>query len=292
MVYEVPVEGITLEKVVTMKNTGKPARVLSITSGKGGVGKTHTTVNLGLALAKEGNRVLILDADLGLANVNILLGFRPQATLHDVVTGKSSINEILVQYTENLHIIPAASGIPELAELNEEDRIMLIGAFDQFAAEYDYLLVDTGAGIGPNVLYFNLAAEEILVIIDPEPTSITDAYALIKVMATQWDTKEFNVIVNRAPAGSDGRATYAKLAAATDKFLPVSLRFLGAISEDESLVQAVMKQKPLLTLFPSSKASRDIMRLAKKISAKEGARTPKGGIQFFFRAILENQPPS
>ncbi|HQH26205.1 MAG TPA: MinD/ParA family protein [Oligoflexia bacterium] len=265
----------------------KPAKVISVTSGKGGVGKTHTTINLGLALCSMGKRVLLLDADLGLANINIMLGFKPAATLHDVLSGGAAIRDILVRYTDGLDVIPAASGIPEMVSLGEDEKASLISGFDEFATDYDYVLVDTAAGIGDSVLYFNAAAEQVLVVIDPEPTSITDAYALIKVMAAQWSSKEFDVIVNRVPVGSDGRGPFAKLAAAAGKFLPVSLNYMGAIAEDDSLVDAVMKQTPLLKLYPNARASRDIYRLAKKISANEGSRTPKGGLQFFFRSLLE-----
>jgi flagellar biosynthesis protein FlhG len=283
------VESKRCGKVIPMSNEAKPAKVISITSGKGGVGKTHTTVNLGLSLSAMGKKVLLLDADLGLANVNIMLGFKPTATLHDVLSGKASIRDILVHYAPGLDVIPAASGIPEMAELGEEEKFALINGFDEFATDYDYMLVDTGAGIGDNVLYFNVAAEQIIVIIDGEPTSITDAYALIKVMAMNWSTKEFDIVVNRTPVGTDGREIYAKLAAAAGKFLPVSLKYLGCIAEDDSLVEAVIKQIPLLKLFPNARASRDINRLAKKIATNEGSRTPKGGVQFFFRSLLEQR---
>ena len=272
-----------------MSSTGRPAKVMSITSGKGGVGKTHTTVNVGLALAKLGKRVMVLDADLGLANINILLGFKPKATLQQVISGKCSLKDVLVSHAAGFDIIPAASGIPELTNLSEEERMFLMSVFEEMADCYDYLLIDTAAGIGDNVLHFNMCAEEILVIIDHEPTSITDAYALIKVLATRAGIKEFNIIVNRTPAGSDGRETYAQLASTTDRFLHVKLHFIGAVAEDEAIVQSVLRQKPCLELFPSSKASRDFTRIAKKIEANEGLRTPKGGIQFFFRAMLEQQ---
>lgn len=264
-----------------------PAKVLSITSGKGGVGKTHMTVNLGLALAQMGKRVLLLDGDLGLANINILLGFRPQRTLQEVVDGKAELGEVIVHDPLGIDIIPATSGVPEMTALTEEARLGLVSAFDQYANSYDYVLVDTAAGIGDNVLYFNVAAEEILVVIGPEPTSITDAYALIKVLATRSGRKEFDVVVNRAPRGSDGRSTFAQLATATDKFLDVSLKFLGSIAEDDAVPSAVREQRPFLERYPSSRASLDVQKLAKRIANNEGARTPKGGLQFFFRALLE-----
>ena len=266
-----------------------PAKVISITSGKGGVGKTHTSVNLGLALVKLGKRVLLLDGDLGLANINILLGFKPAKTLQDVITGEASLKEVIVKDSSGLDIIPATSGIPEMTLLSEEERMFLISAFDDFADAYDYVLVDTAAGIGDNVLYFNVAAESILVVIGPEPTSITDAYALIKVLATRSGRRAFDVLVNRTPTGSDGRTTFQQLAQASDRFLNVSLRYVGSIADDESVSQAVVKQRPFLQLFPSCKASLDITKLARKVAADETPRAPKGGLQFFFRALLDDQ---
>ena len=278
---------VTARKTITMTSVSKPARVIAITSGKGGVGKTHTTVNLGMALASQGKRVLLLDADLGLANINIMLGFQPTATLQDVLQGQAAIRDIIVHYLPGLNVIPASSGIPGMTELSEEEKLALINGFDDFATEYDYLLIDTAAGIGDSVMYFNVAAEQVLVVVDPEPTSITDAYALIKVMYTHHSRKDFDIVVNRTPVGTDGRSIYAKLAGATGKFLPVSLNYLGSIAEDDSLSEAVIAQTPLLKLYPNAKASRDIVRLAKKIEANEGLRTPRGGMQFFFRSLLE-----
>jgi flagellar biosynthesis protein FlhG len=272
---------------IPMTRSTAPAKVITITSGKGGVGKTHTTVNLGLALSKMGKRVLLLDGDLGLANINILLGFKAAKTLHQVIDGSAALKEVIVHDPSGLDIIPAASGIPELTSLSEAERLGLVDAFDDLADSYDFVLVDTAAGIGDNVIYFNVAAESILVVIGPEPTSITDAYALIKVLATRSGRREFDVVVNRTQAGSDGRTTFQQLAQATDRFLNVSLKYLGSIANDESVTQAVVQQRPFLQLFPSSKASLDINKLAKRVAADETSRVPKGGLQFFFRALLE-----
>ena len=270
-----------------MSQMKAPARVIAVTSGKGGVGKTHTTVNLGLSLAKMGKKVLLLDGDLGLANINILLGFKPAKTLNEVIHGNASLKDVIVHDPAGIDVIPASSGIPELTMLSEAERTSLVDAFDDLATDYDYLLVDTAAGIGDNVLYFNCAAEQILVVIGPEPTSITDAYALIKVLGTRSGRKEFDIVVNRATPSHDGKSTFNQLAMATDRFLNVSLKYLGSIAEDESVTQAVIKQRPYLQLFPSTKASLDIQKLAKKIDSNEGSRVPKGGLQFFFRALLE-----
>lgn len=271
-----------------MNKKKQPARVIAVSSGKGGVGKTNTTVNVGLALSKLGKRVLLLDADLGLANINILLGFEPKATLQQVVEGKAKLEDIIVDYDYNFDIIPASSGIQNMTDLSEESRLALLNAVDQLATDYDYVFVDTAAGIGDNVIYFNVAAEDHLIVVDKEPTSITDAYALIKILSTENNIKEFFVVANRTPVGTDGRATYAKLAGATDRFLSVSLKFLGAISDDPMISQAVVQQKACISLYPGTKASLDYTKLAQRIIETEGARKPRGGLQFFFKEIIES----
>lgn len=264
----------------------QPTRVIAVTSGKGGVGKTQVCVNLGLALTQLGKKVLLLDADLGLANINVLLGFKPGATLHDVISGKAQLKDILVNLKDGFDVIPAASGIPEMTRLSESQRMTIAAAVEEFGDHYDYMFIDTAAGIGDNVLHFNTSAEEIFVVVDPEPTSITDAYALIKVLSTRYDVKEFSILANSTPIGQDGRQTYAKLATATEKFLNVRLKFLGSISDDEVVSEAVIAQKPYLTLYPGSRASRDIKRLAQKVIEQEATRIPKGGVQFFFKDLL------
>ncbi len=266
----------------------KPAKVISVTSGKGGVGKTHFTVNIGYQLAKQGKRVLLLDADLGLANINVMLGFNPGATIAQVLDGSASIKDIIISDPSGFDILPATSGIPDVVELNEEQRMTLLAQISGLGEDYDYLLVDTAAGIGESVMYFNTAAEEIVVMIAPEPTSITDAYALIKVLSSQHGVKSFSIIVNRNPTGKDARETYAKLAQATDRFLKVRLKFLGSISEDSSVTEALKAQKPFTKLYPSSKASRDIIKISDKIIQDESKRKAGGGLQFFFGELLEN----
>ena len=263
------------------------ARVLSITSGKGGVGKTHTTINLGVALAKQGKRVLLLDADLGLANINVMLGFQTAATLHQVINGEAKLSEVIVPHPSGIDIIPAASGIPELTNLSEQERMALVSAVDDLGGQYDFMLVDTAAGIGDNVTYFNVAAEDIVVVVDPEPTSIADAYALVKVLSTQFSRKEFSVIVNRCPLLRDPRDTYAQLLSATDRFLQVRLKYLGSISHDQSVSEAILSQKPSIELFPGARSSIDITKIAQKIAEEERSPEIRGGVQFFLRSLLE-----
>lgn len=268
--------------------TDSPAKVISITSGKGGVGKTNVAVNLGIALTKLGKRVLLLDADLGLANVNVLLGFEPRANIHSVLTGDATLEDIIVHHESGLDIIPASSGIVEMTHLGADEQLALVGAVDDLAREYDYLIVDTAAGIGDNVLYFNTAAEEIVLVVDPQPTSMTDAYAVVKVLSQRCGVKNFSVLTNRVPVGSDGRNTYAQLALPVSKFLQANLKFLGSIQEDSAVTEAVLKQRPYTELYPSSRASLDIGKIAKKLAEDTSPRVVRGNLQFFFKALVEH----
>ena len=261
-------------------------RVISFTSGKGGVGKTLLTINLGLALVKSGKRVLLLDADLGLANIHVMLGFQTSRTLHDVFQKRATLEDVIVSLPCGLDVLPASSGIHSLTQLTEAERMFLIDAAETLRTNYDYVLIDTAAGIGDNVLYFNSVAHDVLVVVDEEPTSLTDAYALIKVLATRCGVDEFHVLVNRTPSGIDGKSVFAQLVAATDRFLTVRLRYLGAVSNDDCVTQAIIAQKPFLQLFPGSRTSWDILGIAKKLSDLPSARTPKGGLQLFFRDLL------
>jgi flagellar biosynthesis protein FlhG len=265
-----------------------PTKVISVTSGKGGVGKTHTSINLALQLTKLGKKVLILDADLGLANVNVLLGFKPTKHIGEILAAKASIKEVIVHHESGIDILPASSGVAELTKLTEEEQTNLISAFDSLTSSYDYLIVDTAAGIGDNVLYFNTAAEEILVIIDREPTSITDAYAVIKVLSQRAGVKTFNVLVNRCPVGNDGKSIFAQLANVTGKFLNVSLKFIGSVQEDSAVREATIQQQPYSELYPSSRASMDIAQIAKRIDDNKAERSARGGMQFFFKSLVEN----
>src|SRR5262245_10883236 len=167
-------------------------KVLSFTSGKGGVGKTHIVVNLAYALQSLGARVMLLDADLGLANVDVLLGLAPRFTIQDVLDGHKTLDDVLVTGPAGMLILPAGSGVPELAELNDSQRLQLLTILETLEHDIDFLLIDTGAGISANVMYFNVAAQDIVVIVTPEPTSITDAYALMKVLSTKYDEKRSN----------------------------------------------------------------------------------------------------
>jgi len=266
-------------------------RVISFTGGKGGVGKTHTVVNTALALTQLGKSVLLLDADLGLANVDILLGIRPRFTLHELFCGERTLEEIIVHSPDGIDIIPAASGVESICTLSADQRIMLTSEVERIAARYEYLLIDTQAGIGLEVMYFNSAASEIVCIVTPDPTSLTDSYALIKVLSQNYAEKSISVIVNNVsgPRGAEreARATFDRLRAAVDRFLHVELKYLGFIPTDSSVQEAIRSQQPLLVSFPSSAAGLAITNIARKLDADFLQYRIKGGMQFFFRSLLE-----
>jgi flagellar biosynthesis protein FlhG len=263
-------------------------QVISISSGKGGVGKTNIVANLALALTRLGKRVLILDADLGLANIDILLGLTPRYTIEHLLTGQKRLEDILVQGPEGMVILPAGSGIPELADLNEGQKLFLLNEMDQLSQRIDLLLIDTGAGISANVLYFNLAAQESIIIITPEPTSLTDAYALIKVLATRHQKKHFIVLANAVTSEPEAKEIFKKISLVADRFLgSVSLDYLGFVPQDQHVLQAVRKQKAVLDLFPHSPAGKSFMALSQRLLDRPFRNRNEGNIQFFWKQVWE-----
>lgn len=262
-------------------------RVLSFTSGKGGVGKTHSVTNVAIALAQKGLSVLVLDADLGLANVDVLLGLQPKGTLHDVLKGKLSLDDILLSGPGGITIIPAASGVEEIQALRTEEKMFLLEEIERVAHRFDYLLIDTPAGIGSDVMYFNSAAAEVVCIINGEPTSLTDTYALIKVLSTTYGEKRFNVVVNNVASEKEATTAFTKLARAVDRFLQVDVRYLGWVPTDAMVRECIMQQRPVAAEFPTSPSALALATVARKIEDEGPQRRVKGGMQFFFRQLLE-----
>ena len=261
-------------------------RVISFTSGKGGVGKTQTIVNTAIALARLGKTVLLLDADLGLANVNVLLGIQPKYTLHDVFCGRKSLREIIINGPGGISIIPGASGVESICNLDGQQKMALLHGIEGVAHSYDYLLIDTRAGISSDVMYFNSASEEIVCVINNEPTSLTDAYAVIKVLSTNYGERHISVIANNVLDDQDGLNAFQRLSKSVNRFLQVELKFLGSIPKDGAVTQAVRNQQPVLEMFPCSPASRALGRLGSKLDEEFLAHRVKGGMQFFFEQIL------
>lgn len=293
----------TLEKIMNahpgMKNSGKTSpdfagptastpRVISVTSGKGGVGKTNIVTNLAYTLAKRGTKVLVLDADLNLANVDILLGLTPRYNLHHVFTGEKSLAEILVKGPGGLFILPASSGIMELADLTEQQRLYFLGEMETLHSQFDLLLIDTAAGINNNVVYFNLAAQERIVLLTPEPTALTDAYALIKVLSSRHDVRKFRLLVNLARSEKEALEVFRKLSLVADRFLEtLSLDYLGYIPYDSKLPQAVRAQRLVSDLYPDAQSSRMFEKLSRQISAEEKEIRTDGNIKFFWQGLFD-----
>lgn len=267
-------------------------RVISFTSGKGGVGKTHSVVNTAIALAREGKSVLILDADLGLANIDVMLGIEPRATIYDVIRGERTLEEVIVEGPEGISIIPAASGVESICSLTTAQRMLLMSAIERVAYRFDYLLIDTGAGIGADVMYFNCASREIVCVVTPEPTSLTDAYAMIKVLSTRYGEKSVSILVNNVrsttkPVAVEAEMVFRRLSAAVERFLHIELKYLGFVPADSSALEAIRSQKALLEVYPSSPAGLAFASLARKIDAEFQDFRLKGGMQFFFQQLLE-----
>ncbi len=265
----------TLRKLV---NTDKPqkgqtpnkrkVRVISVTSGKGGVGKTNITINLAYALSKMGRKVFILDADLGLANIDVLLNISPPFNIEHVLSGEKNINDIIVNGPANIRILPASSGISEMAELDRDEQMKLFRKLSEIDQTMDYLLVDTGAGISSNVLRFNSTADEIMLVVTPEPTSMTDAYSVIKILASKYHIRKFNLIANAVESKAEGRAVYDRLHKVVHDFLQIELRYSGFVLRDPALTKSVRMQKPLLEVFPKAPASKCFMAMAKFLDAQ------------------------
>ncbi len=249
-------------------STWRPATILAITSGKGGVGKTFVSANLGAALVKAGRKVLLLDADLGLANLDIVLGLQPKVTLHDVLTGQSSIDSAILQAPGGLAVMPAASGLVEYSRLTGEVQDELRNVIAELGRRYDYLLLDTGAGISDIVLFTASLAQDVLIVATPDPTSIADAYATIKVLAMLQKRSEFKLVFNQVRSQRDGRALAEQLQGVVGRFLQtqvgaaISLQHLGDIPFDVSVRDAVRRRQLLLEGFPGAPAAKAIVEIA------------------------------
>jgi len=236
-----------------------------ITSGKGGVGKTSLAVNLAFALAHQGRRVLLVDGDLGLANVDVLLGLEIKANVQDILDLGADPLATVVSVHPGLGILPASSGVPEMANLGPEDQGLLQEALQVIAAPFDWVLVDTGAGLGPAVLWFNRIAAHSLVVVTPDPTALTDAYALIKVLAHTYQRRQFLVILNNTQGEQEARQTFEALARAAVRFLGLHLDYLGSVPADPAVKRAVRAQVPFLLQFPQSRASQALKKLADRL---------------------------
>lgn len=264
----------------------KPIQVIAVTGGKGGVGKSNVSINMGVALAEQGKRVVLMDADLGLANLDILLGVSAGRNIGDVLAGDAELRDILVSGPGGIKIIPASSGTQQMANLGEREHAGIITAFSDLADQMDVLIIDTAAGISRTVTSFVRAAQETLIVVTDEPTSVTDAYALIKVLNRDCQMNRFRVLANMVRTPREGQNLFNKLSKVTDRFLDVTLQYVGSVPMDESVRKAVQRQKAVIEAYPRSKAAVAYRSLAQKVATWPLPTTPRGNLEFFVERLV------
>ncbi len=280
-------EGVT--PMIRKKRCHDATRVIAITSGKGGVGKTNITVNFAYLLAKRGRKTLLLDADTGLANIDVILGIAPHYNLSHLLHGERSLSEVIVEGPGGIKILPSASGIEDMAELSKGHKLTLLEELDGLDEDIDFMLIDTAAGISGNVMYFNMAAKEVIVVASTEPTSLTDAYALIKMLYQGYRTRRFMLLVNMVSDSIEAKGVYVRLNNATNHFLGLPIEYLGYIPLDPNIPKAVKKQKLLAESFPDSKATTSMIEIIEKLCRRQPEAYENGTIKFFDRSVMGNR---
>ena len=264
----------------------KPVKVIAVTAGKGGVGKTNVSVNLAVSLAQLGKSVLLLDADLGLANVDIMLGLQAKYNLSHVVQGLCSLTDILLTGPNGIKVIPAASGTEYMTQLSPTAHAGIIDAFNELTDDLDYMIIDTAAGISETVLSFVRSSQELIVIVCDEPTSLTDAYALIKVMSKRFEWSHFHVLANMVRNASEGRELFNKLYSVSEHFLDVRLDYLGAIPYDIHVHDAIKKQESLIIAYPEAEASKMFLQVAETVEDWPYKQALGGNTSFFLERLV------
>ncbi|MBW9266042.1 MAG: MinD/ParA family protein [Candidatus Thiodiazotropha sp. (ex. Lucinisca nassula)] len=265
----------------------EPVRVIAVTGGKGGVGKTSISANLGVAFAELGRRVMLLDADLGLANLDVILGLHAERNLSHVMQGECSLEDVMVTGPKGMRVVPGASGIQHMAEMTPAENAGLIHAFSEVANDVDVLLIDTAAGISDLVISFSRAAQEQIVVVCDEPASITDAYAIIKLLNREHGISRFRILANMVKSVQEGRDLYNKMCRVTDQYLDVMLNYMGSIPYDEQLRKAVRSQKPVVEAYPRSRVSQAFKNLAKKADNWPVPSGVSGDLQFFVERLIQ-----
>jgi flagellar biosynthesis protein FlhG len=269
----------------------RPVQVIAVTGGKGGTGKTSIAVNLATALAQSGRNTLLLDGDLGLANVDVQLGLTPRCTLEHVLRGERTLQEVILETATGLRVVPAASGIARMAALAPGEQVTLIEAFNSLPAHPDVLVIDTAAGIAPPVLHFCQAAQHVLIVLRDEPTALTDAYAMVKILSRNHGVRRFRVLANMIRRAGQGEAAFRRLQRVTDRYLDVLLEYVGEIPEDASLQRAVQAQRSVIEAFPESQAARAFRRLARTTDGWGLPEGPSGRLEFFLERLLRRPAP-
>ncbi|MCP4579119.1 MAG: MinD/ParA family protein [Deltaproteobacteria bacterium] len=279
------------EKGRKTEKTRKPdTRIISITSGKGGVGKSNIVANVGFVLSRLGKRVLILDADLGLGNLDVLLGLTPKYNLSHAVLGTRTISEITLEGPGKIMILPASSGVQEMADLTDEQKAKFLSSLDSVMDDVDVLLIDTGAGISSNVMYFNSNAREILVVVTPEPTSITDAYALMKLLSLNYSQSRFKLVVNFANSSREAEDVYQQIKLVADRFLNITIEYMGFVLVDQRVKEGVRRQKIVSEMKPEAAASRCFVSLAKALLNTPPPDLSGKHSRSYWRDLFESAP--
>ncbi|WP_206099422.1 MinD/ParA family protein [Rheinheimera riviphila] len=264
-------------------------KVIAVTGGKGGVGKTNVTLNLAMAMAQMGKKVLVLDADLGLANCDVMLGLRVERNLSHVLSGEAELDDILVTGPFGIKIVPATSGTQSMTELSPAEHAGLIRAFSELKTAFDVLLVDTAAGISDMVLSFSRASQDVLVVVCDEPSSITDAYALMKILSREHAVQKFKIVANMVRSLREGQELFAKLSRVTDRFLDVTLELVATIPFDENVRKAARKQKAFVDAFPKTPASLAVKTLATRAVQWPVPPSASGHLEFFLEQLVHAQ---
>lgn len=270
----------------TSANDPGPVRVIAVASGKGGVGKTSVSVNLAMSVQNAGQRTLLLDTDLGLANVDVMLGLSPRFTLSDVFAGRCELADTIIEGPNGLLVVPAASGKRHMTELTPQEHVGLVHAFSQLDVPIDVMVVDNAAGISDSVLTFCQAAQDVIVVVCDEPASVTDAYALIKVLSRERGVTRMQVLANQVGHPSEGRQLFEKLERVTSKFLDVTLNYLGAIPRDEWLRRAIQRQEAVVDAFPSAPAALAFREIARRAGQWQTPAGPRGHVEFFMERLI------
>ncbi|MBS0580741.1 MAG: MinD/ParA family protein [Proteobacteria bacterium] len=270
-----------------MERLVRPVSVTAVTGGKGGVGKTSVAVNLATALSQRGRRVALLDGDLGLANADVLLGLSPAYTLAHVICGDRTLEEVMIETPQGFQLLPGASGCADLAQLGAEDHLALVRAFSSLPLQLDHLIVDTAPGLAHGVLQFCQAAQHVLIVLCDDPASLTDAYALVKVLSRNHGVRRFLVLANRMQAHKSGAQLFESFARVAARFLDVTLEFAGEIPADEALRRSVREQRTVLEAYPGSPAARALKKLATAADTWPIPQGPRGNIEFFVERLVQ-----
>lgn len=267
-------------------SVGMKTRTISITSGKGGVGKTTLVANMAYALAAKGKRVLIFDGDLGMANIDIMFGTKSEFSIMDVLRGEKDINEVITELAPRISLIPGGSGVVELNRLNAFERRSLVDAVSSLNYQYDYLLIDTAPGIADNVLYLNSAAQVSAVVITPDPSSLADSYALIKVLNKEYKETKFSIICNQVRDEAEGLSLFNRFNDVVNRFLFIGLDYWGGIAQDQLFRRSTQNQRLILRHEPNSEAARNLLRISNKLESSVKNQDDKSGLQFFWEQVV------